>query len=88
MNEINLSELRILVRDLLEEEGPGQVPPSAALPPKGALYKFRADVNMMTDAAGRAKAAVESASTQEALRWIDKVAAFAASAKAQLIKLP
>lgn len=61
-----------------------QKPASAALPQKGALHKFRADVNMTVDAAGRVKAAVESANTKEALRWLDKVIAFATSAKGTL----
>lgn len=59
-------------------------PASAALPQKGALTKFKADVNMAADAASRVKAAVEQANTPEALRWLDKMIAFATSAKANL----
>lgn len=61
-----------------------QQPASAALPQKGALNKFKADVNMAADAATKAKAAVESANTKEALRWLDKLIGFATSAKGTL----
>ena len=58
-----------------------QAPASAALPQRGALNKFKADVNMAIDAANKVKENVDSANTKEALRWLDKVIAFATSAK-------
>lgn len=110
MKDLDISELRALVRSVLEEDMggmkptmtpsahamlntgskggppplPGKKPASAALPAKGALNKFKADVSMMADAAARVKAAVDAADTKEALRWLEKVAAFAASAKGQI----
>lgn len=59
-------------------------PASAALPQKGALNKFKADVNMAVDAANRVKEHVDAANTKEALRWLDKVIQFATSAKGTL----
>lgn len=100
---IDITELRKLVSELLEEEisqgsgGPPPLPPgasgrtplpaSAALPAPGALNKFKADINMAADAAQKVQAAVASANTPEALRWLDKVIHFATSAKAQLPKV-
>lgn len=57
---------------------------SAALPQKGALNKFKADVNMAIDAASKTQAAIEAANTKEALRWLDKLIGFATSAKGSL----
>lgn len=57
---------------------------SSALPQKGALNKFKADVNMAVDAANRVKQNVEQANTKEALRWLDKMIQFANSAKGTL----
>lgn len=97
--EMTLSELRTLVRAVIEEDmgdfRPRSVPPplpararqvpaSAALPAKGALHKFKADVNMAFDAMGRAKQAMDAADTKETLRWLAKVMAFATSAQRQL----
>ena len=100
MKPTTLSELRQLIRQVIAEEAasgsamrtsPPPLPPeanqkpaSAALPAKGALHKFRADVNMAADAASRAKEAVERAETKEALRWLSKVIGFATSAKGLL----
>ena len=64
--------------------GPKAAPASAALPQKGALNKFKADVNMAVDAANRVKEHVDAANTKEALRWLDKVIQFATSAKGTL----
>lgn len=61
-----------------------QQPASAALPQKGALNKFKADVNMAVDAASKVKEAVDAANTKEALRWIEKLIGFATSAKSVL----
>lgn len=118
MAKLRISELRDIIRDVIEEDVAGfgqkpravppplppkrpapvqqqatpqqapaaQKPASAALPQKGALNKFKADVNMTADAAARVKAAVDAADTKEALRWLDKVIAFATSAKSNLVK--
>lgn len=59
-------------------------PASAALPQKGALNKFKADVNMAVDAANRVQQNMEQANTKEALRWLDKMIQFATSAKGSL----
>ena len=116
MAKLRISELRDIIRSVLEEDvGQFQMPPSAhtllnrgpeqrkgppplpaaakkqqpasaALPQKGALDKFKADVNMTADAASRVKAAVDAADTKEALRWLDKVISYATSAKSNLVK--
>ncbi len=112
----DLSELRALIRDILQEDMAGfasgltpqahailnksdntagkrtppplptaaQKPASVALPQKGALNKFKSNVNMAVDAANRVKEAVDGANTKEALRWIDKLITFATSAKDSL----
>lgn len=92
-------QLRNIINDVLNEDmdpatatrtgGPPplpkkQAPASAALPQKGALNKFKADVNMMADAASRVKEAVDGANTKEALRWLEKVVSFATSAQGVL----
>jgi len=64
--------------------GAKPAPASSALPQKGALNKFKADVNMAVDAANRVKQNVENANTKEALRWLDKMIQFANSAKGTL----
>ena len=64
--------------------GAQKQPASAALPQKGALNKFKADVNMAADAVSKAQAAIEGANTKEALRWLDKLISFATSAKGSL----
>mgnify|MGYP003490835034 CR=1 FL=1 len=59
-------------------------PASATLPQKGALNKFKADVNMALDAAERVQQNIDQANTKEALRWLDKMIQFATSAKSNL----
>ncbi len=61
-----------------------QQPASAALPQKGALDKFKTDVNMAVDAASKVKASMDATNTKEALRWLDKLIGFATSAKGSL----
>ena len=50
------------------------------------LKGFKADCNMMADAAGRVKQILDAGqgNTKEALRWVDKTIQFAQSAKKAL----
>lgn len=82
---LNEEGLRDLIEQVMNEDmNPGRRPASASLPQKGALHRFKANVNMMADASSRARDAVESANTKEALRWLDKVISFATSARDSL----
>jgi len=61
---------------------PGKKPGGGAPNLKG----FKADCNMMTDAASRVKQILDAGQgdTKEALRWLDKVVQFAQSAQKNL----
>lgn len=68
-----------------QKKGPPQVPGKK---PGGApnLKGFKAEANMMADAASRVKQILDAGqgNTKEALRWLDKVIQHATSAKGAL----
>lgn len=100
MKPVKLTEqhLRDIINDVLNEDMmPASMHPSVgdrapARPtqkqgPKAPNLKgFKADVNMMADAANRVKQILDAGqgNTKEALRWLDKVVQFASSAKQTL----
>jgi len=70
--------------DAEQKKGPPPLPgkkPAGGGPPN--LKGFKADCNMMSDAANRVKTILDAGqgNTKEALRWLDKVIQFATSAK-------
>lgn len=95
--KLNEADIRNLVQQLMNEdmETPTQHPsaPTGRKPPplptkqkSGGppnLKVFKADCNMMADAAQRVKDILDAGqgNTKEAIRWLDKVIQFASSAK-------
>ena len=95
--KMTVEQLRSLIEDTLTEDmEPAAVRPRGTPPPlpqkKPAAPKppnlkaFKANSNMMADAASRVKGIIDAGqgNTSEALRWIDKVVHFATQAKSAL----
>lgn len=89
--KLNESQVRELINNILVEEmmSTGEQSKSSVDKRPGGppnLKGFKADCNMMADAAARVKEILDAGrgNTREAIRWLEKVIHFATSAKKTL----
>lgn len=100
--KVTVGQLRALIKEAVNEDAPPPAMSGASLGSDRPLTKpsvprpggtkapnlkgFKADCNMMADAAGRVKQILDAGqgNTKEALRWLDKVLQFGQSAKKHL----
>lgn len=70
-------QLAVTLREELGDYAPGMTMGKPRSAPGEQLRKFKSNVNMMVDAAGR----VKDMNVKEALPWLDKIIQFANNAK-------